>query len=135
MNFTYTHSRSFGPYAIPISMQTIYIRNYCMSVGLDFSLPQTENPARGSYLVLLNFLDLITTQKQVSAVIIASSIYMFQELPSDLPLLESLDINNIEIHCPLEKFKGSFSDLFSYVRIANDFDSLADHSPLNYASM
>jgi len=53
----YLTSRKFGPYFMPVNVQTLVIRNYCTAKKIPFSLPVCENFFPNSYFVLNQLVD------------------------------------------------------------------------------
>lgn len=51
--FTYALPRSFNGQNIPISVQSAFLRDYCLRNGYNFTLPTVEICVENSYYVLL----------------------------------------------------------------------------------
>ena len=96
----YVHSCPFGPYKIPISIQSVFLRDYCNKLNLPFSLPLTEYCLSGSYFSLFNHIRDLSLD---SLIIICPSIYIFSNLDRLSPLFILLMDHHVIIHCVLEK--------------------------------
>ena len=122
----YTHSRQFGPYLIPISVQSVYLKNYVMSKSLPFSLSLTEYPLEGCYFALIQRLFSIHNPRQIC--IITTSIYVFSDLLANTNAYLYLSKYDIIITAVLEKFTGNLDDTLKIIADNNQINQFSSAS-------
>ena len=94
----YLTSRKFGPYFMPVNVQTLVIRNYCTAKKVPFSLPVCENFFPNSYVVLNQLVD-----NNSDIDIIMCSSFMLPSLDSQKNgILESCLDKRIRLHFVFE---------------------------------
>ncbi|MAQ88914.1 MAG: hypothetical protein CMM03_03570 [Rhodopirellula sp.] len=124
---TYVHSRPFGPYIIPISVQSTFLKSYCESNLITYSLPVTEYTIPYCYFSLSRLLeDQSFSENEI--VLLVTSMYIFQELSYPMSAYQSLSMNNIPICCVLERFTADIDGVMSQLEQTAYYDSLANQS-------
>ena len=124
---TYVHSRPFGPYIIPISVQSTFLKSYCESNLITYSLPVTEYTIPYCYFSLSRLLeDQSFSENEI--VLLVTSMYIFQELSDSMSAYQSLSMNNIPICCVLERFTADIDGVMSQLEQTAYYDSLANQS-------
>jgi len=121
---TYTHSRRFGGYNIPITIQTCYIRDYCKKNAIAFRIPRTEYCIGGCYSSLINMIAKRKLDKNVT--VIMCSVYMLEEA-KDLAeeLQDLLSDQDIVYDCILEGLRMNYQEVRRYLTECNKFNKLA----------
>jgi len=129
---TYNHSRPFGPYIIPISIQSSYLRMYCSNNNLTFSLPLTEYCVKNSYFALSQRVSAVLNIRKAEEriTILTSSIYVFAEIEPDSTLFRLLDSPDIALIGILENFHGNIECCINLLTDIDRFHNLV-HSPLS----
>lgn len=129
---TYNHSRQFGPYIIPISIQSSYLRMYCSNNNLTFSLPLTEYCVKNSYFALSQRVSAVLNIRKAEEriTILTSSIYVFAEIEPDSTLFRLLDSPDIALIGILENFHGNIECCINLLTDIDRFHNLV-HSPLS----
>ena len=112
-----------GPYLIPISVQSVYLKNYVISQALPFSLSLTEYPIEGCYFALIQKLSSIHNPKQIS--IITSSIYAYSELLLNTSAYSYLSHYDINITAVLEKVTGNLDEILEIIADNNQLNQFA----------
>ena len=105
----YTHSRKMGPYTLPISIQSVYLRNYASSRSYPFSLSVTEYPVFSCYFSLVQRLSSFKHYQSIN--IICTTIYIFQEIRSDSSVYHELKQFNLNIVGVLEGVSGTIDTI------------------------
>lgn len=113
----YTHSRKMGAYCIPISIQSIYLRNYASSNSYAFSLPVTEYPVFSCYFSLIQ--KLAYFGRSQPAVVICTTIFIFQELRKNSTAYNELTQYKLNIFGILEGVSGSIDIIIETI---SEFD-------------
>tara|TARA_B100000700_G_C14930078_1_gene801501 strand:+ start:479 stop:868 length:390 start_codon:yes stop_codon:yes gene_type:complete len=85
MNKTYSVPSQFGPYIIPIAVQSVYLREACKRFGVPFTLPIVEWPFSNCRERLSSIL-----KDKVNTSLVVTSIHVFT-----LPELEGKYIMNL----------------------------------------
>ena len=105
-----TMPRPFHGMAIPIAIQSAYIRDYCSKNGFIFSLPQTEIYYNNSYYILCSLL----RQDINSKLRLALASILMLPISNNQILDKILDIrkqDNLEWHFPLENLILNSSEI------------------------
>ena len=105
-NICYTMPRSFGGYCIPISFQSIAIRNYCSATGIRFSLPITEMCLPQSFPVFSK----IINDPTVSSIVVCSFSVFSDLLDVSIPL--PLRSEPLTIFSALERSQCQYNQLY-----------------------
>lgn len=104
--FGYTVPRRFGTYAIPISIQSSYLRQFAASHGANFVLPITEFYMPRNYTGLLK---IISSQEVKN--IVCVSIFVFDGLHYSKSVCDRfLARSDIRVWCALENEVASPSN-------------------------
>jgi len=119
---TYTMPRSFNGMVIPISVQSCYIRDYCLRNLLQFSLPITEMCKPLSFVALHQIIQ-ETSASFDELIIIVCSLFVFEEI-LEIPSFPRELLGNICIHSVLENSILDFGEVLSYIEEAKDIQSL-----------
>ena len=130
---TYTHSRPFGPYTIPISVQSVFLRSYCMNQKLEFYLPTTEYSIKNCYASLNSIIKqncCLGYPCVLEFELLTTSIYIFEELDEDSALYHELLQLKLEIHCVLEGVKMRLPEIKKLLKSAQVYNCLAIESPV-----
>ena len=126
-HLTYVHSRPFGPYTIPISVQSTFLKSYCESNLITYSLPVTEYTIPFCYFSLVRLLeDQPCSTNEI--VLLVTSMYIFQELSDSMSAYQLLSMNNIAICCVLERFTSDIDGVMSQLEQTAYYDNLASQS-------
>lgn len=121
----YTHSRKMGPYIIPISIQSIYLKNYASAQSYPFSLSVTEYPAPSCYFSLIQRLSTFNSNQSIN--IICTTIFIFKELSRDSAAFNELSKYRLNIYCILEGFGGSLDAITGAIFDLEFINNLACH--------
>lgn len=123
---SYTHSRAFGCYNVPISMQSAYLKSFCKSKGLRFALPLTEYCIKGCYSALLGRLHSLHAlgDESESVTVVATSIYIFAEVAKSGNVYSMLSRDNIMIVGVLEAFQGSIARCLEELGRLNEYNAI-----------
>ena len=122
----YTHSRTFGCYNVPISMQSTYLKSFCKGKGLRFALPVTEYCIKDCYSALLGKLHSLhaSGDGNGSVTVVAASIYIFAEVHKSGNVFSMLSRDNTTIVGVLEGFQGSIAKCLEELERFNEFNAL-----------
>ena len=119
----YTHSRKMGPYVIPISIQSLYLRNFASTKSYKFSLPVTEYPLLFCYFSLIQ--RLISFNPFEPITVVCTTIYIFQEVGRYSSAYQQLSQYNLNIIGVLEGINGSIDTIIEVISENDLINSLA----------
>ena len=126
---TYTHSRQFGGYKIPISIQSGYIRSYCLANNISFVIPKTEYCLSNCYGSLINMINKYSCEQDLT--IIMTSVYMLQESKKiNEEAIGILKRSNIKYSCILEGINCSYEDVMIKLQEFYEYNNIALSSPV-----
>ena len=116
----YTFTRSFEGLNIPLPIQNIYLRNYCLSNNLRFTLPMPEFPIRSNFSKFKEIIDMNHEDKKV----LCTSLLMFSNMPSSIKIKLQEESRFIIIGA-LENTHIWSDNLEKYIEEINDYNSIA----------
>lgn len=121
---TYTHSRRFGSYNIPIAVQSCFIRDYCKKSEIPFVLPRTEYCIKNCYSSLINMISEHNSTEKL--VIIISSIYMLEEASNmNDDKQEILSNSNVIYNCVLENKSVNYQQAKDFLTECSIYNNIA----------
>lgn len=122
----YTHSRMFGSYNIPISVQSSYLKSYCKSKSFEFTLPVTEYCIKGCYSALLGRMASLIRldMSEESLTVVSTSIYVFSEVCRSSSIYSVMTEANVTVIGVLEGFRGSIDQCLEELSRCSKYNDL-----------
>tara|TARA_B110000444_G_C18814790_1_gene584542 strand:- start:1462 stop:1875 length:414 start_codon:yes stop_codon:yes gene_type:complete len=121
---TYVMPRPFSGYNIPISIQSVYLKDYANKKNFRFSLPTTEVTNSNNFYMLSKIL----SEKNINNLAM-TSIFLLP-LNNDKILnkiFNPLIKKNINLHFPLEGKILSITEFFDYYKEINTINNLSSN--------
>jgi len=125
---TYVMPRPFSGYNIPISIQTVYLKDYANKKKFKFSLPVTEITNTNNFYMLSKLLN----EKNLNNLAMTSIFLLPLNDDSILnKIFSSHTQKNIYLHFPLEgkilsivEFLDYYKEINSITNLSSDYESL-----------
>ena len=76
----YTFTRSFADINIPLPIQNVYLRNYCLNNNIEFSLPVPEFSTKDNFSKFKEIIKMQIKDKKV----LCTSLMIFLNIPNDI---------------------------------------------------
>jgi sporadic carbohydrate cluster protein (TIGR04323 family) len=97
----YTTARPFGPYIIPIPLQSLALRDYCTRKKFGYVLPGNENNFPHSYLVLEGMVEDLSVYE---GIVMCSMFMLPQRTARCRAMLQRVLDQDCHVHLVIEDF-------------------------------
>jgi len=124
----YTTARAFGPYIIPIPVQSLALRDYCARKKFVYVLPGNENSFPHSYLVLEG---MIRDLSAYQGIIMCSMFMLPQRAERRRRMLQRVLDQGCTVHLVIEDFVVTSADDIDRLEDTLVIDRLAAQGPKN----
>lgn len=126
----YVTARGFGPYVIPVPLQSLALRDYCTRNKFTYVLPANENCFPHSYLVLEG---LIADLSAYEGIVMCSMFMLPDRAQRRRAIFERVLGQGCSVHLVVEDFVvGSPADVDRLEELLT-IDRLAGQAPRNIA--
>ena len=122
----YVTARAFGPYQIPVPLQSLALRDYCLRKKLVYVLPANENCFPHSYLILEG---MVTDLAQYEGIVMCSMHMLPRRAERRKRVCERVLGQGCSLHFVIEDFViNSPADLARFEELLT-IDQLAASAP------
>lgn len=125
----YTTARAFGPYIIPIPVQSLALRDYCARKKFVYVLPGNENSFPQSYLVLEG---MVSDLSAYEGIVMCSMFMLPQRAARRRAMLQRVLGQDCTVHLVIEDFVVTSTADIDRLEETLVIDRLAAQAPRDF---